>query len=62
MKTNKDDSPLYVFDSNYDEHPVAKELLGDYEKPVYFRDDLFRFAPGVVLCSCSAASACSHAD
>lgn len=41
IKTQQDDSPLYVFDSSFDEDPIGKELLMDYEIPLYFRDDLF---------------------
>jgi len=40
---NYDDSPLYVFDSNFDEDKYAKRILKDYAVPSYFADDLFRF-------------------
>lgn len=41
MKDNVDDSPLYIFDSNYDDDSVSKALLKDYKVPDYFPEDLF---------------------
>jgi histone arginine demethylase JMJD6 len=41
MKYNNDDSPLYVFDGNYDDHKQTRVLLDDYEIPPYFKNDLF---------------------
>ena len=43
LKQNKDDSPLYIFDTAFDEDKVAKRILQDYKVPVYFRNDLFRY-------------------
>ena len=43
LKTNRDDSPLYIFDGNYDNDAVAKQLLDEYQVPSYFTDDLFRY-------------------
>ena len=40
---NRDDSPLYIFDSSFENDKLAKNLLQDYTVPSYFRDDLFRF-------------------
>lgn len=40
---NRDDSPLYIFDSSFENDRYAKSLLHDYRVPTYFRDDLFRF-------------------
>ena len=41
MEKNRDDSPLYVFDGNYDDDSVSKCLLEHYSVPSYFPDDLF---------------------
>jgi histone arginine demethylase JMJD6 len=41
MKKNQDDSPLYIFDGNFDTDPVSKQLLQEYKVPSYFPDDLF---------------------
>ena len=38
---NQDDSPLYIFDSNFDEDRVSKKLLSHYHVPSYFNEDLF---------------------
>lgn len=38
---NQDDSPLYIFDANFDSDADSKSLLRDYSVPKYFPDDLF---------------------
>ncbi|OQR91034.1 histone arginine demethylase [Achlya hypogyna] len=41
MKTQTDDSPLYIFDSTFDDKKETTQLLHDYKVPKYFPDDLF---------------------
>ena len=38
---NKDDSPLYLFESSFDNHKKTKDLANDYQPPIYFKEDLF---------------------
>jgi len=38
---NRDDSPLYLFESNIEEHECAKAMVNEYEPPKYLRQDLF---------------------
>ena len=39
MNKNKDDSPLYLFESSFENHKELKELLQDYKVPKYFTED-----------------------
>lgn len=41
LQNNRDDSPLYIFDSGFDDDKTAKCILEDYQVPSYFRQDLF---------------------
>lgn len=41
MARQTDDSPLYIFDSTFDDKPETTPLLKDYAVPRYFPDDLF---------------------
>ena len=41
LQNNKDDSPLYIFDTTFDEDKNAKRLLEDFNVPDYFSEDLF---------------------
>lgn len=38
---NTDDSPLYVFDNQFETDKIGSALLQDYRVPSYFQDDLF---------------------
>jgi histone arginine demethylase JMJD6 len=37
----RDDSPLYIFDSAFDERSLSASILNDFTPPRYFTDDLF---------------------
>ncbi|TMW69603.1 hypothetical protein Poli38472_001759 [Pythium oligandrum] len=41
LKLQTDDSPLYIFDSSFDDREDTKPLLADYAVPRYFPEDLF---------------------
>lgn len=38
---NRDDSPLYMFESNIEEHSEAKVMVDEYEPAKFFKEDLF---------------------
>lgn len=41
LTNQTDDSPLYIFDSTFDDHVDTKPLLDDYQVPKYFPENLF---------------------
>ena len=41
---NKDDSPLYLFESSIENKPQMKHIINNYQVPKYFKDDLFKLA------------------
>lgn len=41
LEKTRDDSPLYIFDSRFENDSVGKSLLHDYCVPRYFPEDLF---------------------
>lgn len=43
MIYNKDDSPLYLFESSIECHDEFKSIIKDYEVPKYFKEDIFRY-------------------
>ena len=38
---NRDDSPLYLFESNIEHHPQVKQIIPEYEPPRPLRKDFF---------------------
>ena len=38
---NRDDSPLYLFESNIENHPQVKDIINEYEPPRVLRKDFF---------------------
>lgn len=38
---NNDDSPLYLFESSFDNNKKLKSLVNDYEVLEYFKEDFF---------------------
>lgn len=38
---NKDDSPLYMFESSIENHKELKNLITEYMVPQYFSEDFF---------------------
>ena len=38
---NRDDSPLYLFESNIEEHETCKAMINEYKPPRYLRKDYF---------------------
>lgn len=38
---NKDDSPLYLFESSIENHKDLNKIMNDYSVPKYFKEDLF---------------------
>lgn len=40
---NKDDSPLYLFESSIEDNKDAKYMIKKYDVPKYFTEDLFKY-------------------
>lgn len=41
---NKDDSPLYLFESSLEDKEETREMIKNYTIAPYFNDDLFKHA------------------
>lgn len=39
---NKDDSPLYMFESSIENHRELRDVIKDYQVPKFFSEDLFK--------------------
>ena len=44
MVNNKDDSPLYLFESSIETKEETKKIIDHYQVPPYFKDDLLKYA------------------
>ena len=38
---NRDDSPLYMFESNIEDHPQVNAMCDEYEPAKFFKEDFF---------------------
>ena len=43
LKTNKDDSPLYLFESSLENKKGISDILNHFEVPKYFEEDFFTY-------------------
>lgn len=41
---NRDDSPLYLFESSFEDKEDARKIIQNYQTAEYFQDDLFKLA------------------
>jgi len=41
LVNQKDDSPLYLFESSLEDRKEARKMIKHFEVPKYFQDDLF---------------------
>ena len=46
---NRDDSPLYLFESNIEEHEKCKAMVNEYQPPKYLRKDYFVELVSVII-------------
>jgi histone arginine demethylase JMJD6 len=38
---NRDDSPLYLFESSLEDHKYGHSFMREYQPPIFFRQNLF---------------------
>ena len=49
MLYNRDDSPLYLFESSLEDHETAKKMMKDYEPPKFFRKNFFALVTIIII-------------
>lgn len=49
MIYNRDDSPLYLFESSLEDHPEAKAMMKEYSPPKFFKENYYELVSEAVI-------------